>query len=86
VDGAFEGTLLRVGAVLFVTVLTGWARRSACRCRSRRSRSRPADDRALGGAALGARLGATAQAIYLPSGRRPAVFAASPVLPQEPPG
>jgi len=81
---AFEGAMLRAGAVLFVTILTAIGAQVSV----------PLPFTVvpftlqpmivlLGGAALGARLGASAQAIYLLIGLAGLpVFAASPVLPQ----
>jgi biotin transport system substrate-specific component len=81
---AVDGTLLRAGAVLFVTVLTALGAQISV----------PLPFTVvpftlqpmivlLGGAALGARLGATAQALYLLVGLAGLpVFAASPLLPQ----
>jgi biotin transport system substrate-specific component len=81
---AFEGALLRTAAVLFVTVLTALA--------AQLSVPLPFTPVPftlqpmivlLGGAALGSRLGAASQALYLLAGLAGLpVFAASPVLPQ----
>jgi biotin transport system substrate-specific component len=81
---AFEGAVLNASAVLFVTVLTALA--------AQISMPLPFTPVPftlqpmivlLGGAALGARLGATSQALYLCLGLAGLpVFAASPVLPQ----
>jgi biotin transport system substrate-specific component len=81
---AFEGTMLRAGAVLFVTVLTALgAQISVPLPFTPVPFTLQPMIVLLGGAALGARLGATAQAIYLLIGLAGLpVFAASPVLPQ----
>jgi biotin transport system substrate-specific component len=81
---AFEGTMLRVGAVLFVAVLTALgAQISVPLPYTQVPFTLQPMIVLLGGAALGARLGATAQAIYLLVGLAGLpVFAASPVLPQ----
>ena len=81
---AFEGTLLRASAVLFVTVLTVLgAQISVPLPFTPVPFTLQPMIVLLGGAALGARLGATAQAIYLLIGLAGLpVFAASPVLPQ----
>jgi biotin transport system substrate-specific component len=81
---AFEGTMLRAGAVVLVTLLTALS--------AQISLPLPFTPVPftlqpmvvlLGGAALGARLGASSQALYLLLGLAGLpVFAASPVLPQ----
>jgi biotin transport system substrate-specific component len=83
VDG-FEDTLVRASAVLFVTALTALAAQISVPLPFT-----PVPFTLqpmivlLGGAALGARLGASAQALYLLIGLAGLpVFAASPVLPQ----
>ena len=81
---AFEGTMLRAGAVLFVTVLTALgAQISVPLPFTPVPFTLQPMIVLLGGAALGARLGATAQALYLLVGLAGLpVFAASPMLPQ----
>jgi len=81
---AFEGAMLRIGAVLFVTVLTALgAQISVPLPFTPVPFTLQPMIVLLGGAALGARLGATAQALYLLVGLAGLpVFAASPVLPQ----
>jgi biotin transport system substrate-specific component len=81
---AFEGTMLRASAVLFVTVLTALgAQISVPLPFTPVPFTLQPMIVLLGGAALGARLGATAQAVYLLVGLAGLpVFAASPVLPQ----
>src|SRR5688572_23508212 len=81
---AFEGTMLRTGAVLFVTALTALgAQVSVPLPFTPVPFTLQPMIVLLGGAALGARLGATAQALYLLIGLAGLpVFAASPVLPQ----
>jgi biotin transport system substrate-specific component len=81
---AFEGATLRAGAVLFVTLLTALAAQVSVPLPFT-----PVPFTLqpmvvlLGGAALGARLGASSQALYLLLGLIGLpVFAASPVLPQ----
>jgi biotin transport system substrate-specific component len=80
----FEGTILNVSAVVFVTVLTALAAQVSVPLPFT-----PVPFTLqpmvvlLGGAALGARLGATSQALYLFLGLAGLpVFAASPILPQ----
>ena len=80
---AFEGTLLRVAATLCVTVLTALAAQVSVPLPFT-----PVPFTLqpmivlLGGAALGSRLGATSQALYLLAGLAGLpVFAASPLLP-----
>jgi biotin transport system substrate-specific component len=80
---AFEGTVLRLAAMLFVTVLTALAAQISVPLPFT-----PVPFTLqpmivlLGGAALGSRLGATSQALYLLAGLAGLpVFAASPVLP-----
>ena len=81
---AFEGAMLRAGAVLFVTILTAiGAQVSVPLPFTPVPFTLQPMIVLLGGAALGARLGASAQAIYLLIGLAGLpVFAASPVLPQ----
>jgi biotin transport system substrate-specific component len=81
---AFEGTMLRAGAVLFVTALTALgAQISVPLPFTPVPFTLQPMIVLLGGAALGARLGATAQALYLLIGLAGLpVFAASPLLPQ----
>ena len=81
---AFEGTMLRIGAVLFVTVLTALgAQISVPLPFTPVPFTLQPMIVLLGGAALGARLGASAQALYLLVGLAGLpVFAASPLLPQ----
>ena len=81
---AFEGAVLNASAVLFVTVLTALAAQISVPLPFT-----PVPFTLqpmvvlLGGAALGARLGATSQALYLCLGLAGLpVFAASPILPQ----
>jgi biotin transport system substrate-specific component len=81
---AFEGTMLRAGAVVVVTLLTALAAQVSVPLPFT-----PVPFTLqpmvvlLGGAALGARLGASSQALYLLLGLIGLpVFAASPVLPQ----
>ena len=81
---AFEGTALRGAAVLFVTVLTALgAQFSVPLPFTPVPFTLQPMIVLLGGAALGSRLGATSQALYLLAGLAGLpVFAASPVLPQ----
>jgi biotin transport system substrate-specific component len=81
---AFEGAVLNTSAMLFVTVLTALAAQISVPLPFT-----PVPFTLqpmivlLGGAALGARLGATSQALYLCLGLAGLpVFAASPILPQ----
>jgi biotin transport system substrate-specific component len=81
---AFEGTLLRIGAVVLVAALTALAAQISVPLPFT-----PVPFTLqpmvvlLGGAALGARMGASSQALYLLLGLAGLpVFAASPVLPQ----
>jgi biotin transport system substrate-specific component len=81
---AFEATVLRASAVLFVTVLTALgAQISVPLPFTPVPFTLQPMIVLLGGAALGARLGASAQALYLLIGLAGLpVFAASPLLPQ----
>jgi biotin transport system substrate-specific component len=80
---AFEGTVLRGAAVLFVTVLTALgAQFSVPLPYTPVPFTLQPMIVLLGGAALGSRLGATSQALYLLAGAAGLpVFAASPLLP-----